>query len=52
MKKLTLWVLLSLFSSLSFAEIKVELEPSQVTMGETFKLSITQEDQQGAEFPI
>lgn len=51
MKKLMLWVLLSLFSSLSFAEIKVELEPSQVTMGETFKLSITQEDQQGGGVP-
>ncbi|HAT8586427.1 TPA: protein BatD [Legionella pneumophila] len=51
MKKLMLWVLLSLFSSVSFAEIKVELEPSQVTMGETFKLSITQEDQQGGGVP-
>lgn len=51
MKKLIIWFLLSLFSSLTFAEIQVQLDPSQVTMGETFKLSITQEDQQSGGVP-
>lgn len=51
MKKVIIWFLLSLFSSLTFAEIQVQLDPSQVTMGETFKLSITQEDQQSGGVP-
>ncbi|KGP62146.1 hypothetical protein EP47_14385 [Legionella norrlandica] len=51
MKKIIAWLLLCLFTSLTFAEIQVQLEPSQVIMGETFKLSITQEDQQGGGIP-
>ncbi len=51
MKKLIIWFILSLFSSWAQAEIQVQVEPSQVTMGEAFKLSLIQADPQNGGVP-
>lgn len=51
MRKLIAGLLLSLFSVLSWAEIQVQVQPSQINMGETFKLSITQNDPQNSGLP-
>ncbi|MCL9682946.1 BatD family protein [Legionella maioricensis] len=51
MKKLILWVFLSLFSVLVHAEIQVQVDPSQVTIGEAFKLTLIQADPQNGGVP-
>ncbi|KTD57495.1 BatD family protein [Legionella shakespearei] len=50
MKKLLL-VFLCFFSCVVLAEIQVEVEPSQVTMGDVFKLTLTQDNAQGGGVP-
>lgn len=51
MKKLIIWVVLSLFSVLANAEIQVQIDPSQINLSEAFKLSLIQEDPQGGGVP-
>lgn len=50
MKRLLL-VFLCFFSSVVLAEVQVEVEPSQVTMGEVFKLTLTQDSAQTGGVP-
>ncbi|CEG58913.1 BatD family protein [Legionella fallonii] len=51
MKKLIMGAVLSLFSVLAHAEIQVQVEPSQITRGEPFKLSLIQDDPQNHGVP-
>ena len=51
MKKLIIWIFLSLFSVWAQAEIQVQVDPSQVTLGEAFKLSLIQSDTQNGGVP-
>lgn len=51
MNKLILCAFLSLFSVLAQAEIQIQVDPLQVTLGETFKLSLIQDDSQNAGIP-
>lgn len=51
MKKILIWVFLSIFSVLAQAEIQVQVDPSQVTLGEAFKLSLVQSDSQSGGIP-
>lgn len=50
MKKIVI-IFLSLISTLLHAEIKVEVYPSQVTLGETFQITLTQENSQNGGIP-
>ncbi len=50
MKKLII-LTLYFFSILAYAEIHVEINPSQVNMGEPFRLTLTYEGQQGGGVP-
>jgi hypothetical protein len=50
MKKLLL-VFLCFFSCIVLAEVQVEVEPSQVTMGDVFKLTLTQDNAQSGGVP-
>ncbi|WP_173238232.1 protein BatD [Legionella antarctica] len=51
MNKLIIWAFLSLFSVLAQADIQVQVDPSQVTMGEAFKLTLIQTDTQNGGVP-
>ena len=51
MKKLIIGAFLSLFSVLAQAEIQVQVDPSQVTIGEAFKLTLIQNDPQNGGIP-
>lgn len=51
MNKLIIWFFLSLFSVLAQAEIQVQVDPSEVTLGEAFKLLLIQEDPRNGGVP-
>jgi hypothetical protein len=51
MKKLIIGAFLSLFSVLVHAEIQVQVDPSQVTIREAFKLTLIQNDPQNGGIP-
>lgn len=51
MIKLIAVLFLSLLSVMSFAEVQVQLEPSQITLGDTFQLTLTQDRSQNAGAP-
>lgn len=51
MNKLIAAILLSIYSVVVWSEIQVQIEPSQVSMGQTFTLTITQENQQNRGVP-
>jgi hypothetical protein len=51
MKKLTIWFFLCLFSVMAQAAIQAQVDPSQVTMGETFKLSLILDNSQNGGIP-
>jgi hypothetical protein len=51
MKKLLIGICFGLFSVLVQAEIQVQVDPAQVTLGEAFKLSLSQGDPQNGGVP-
>lgn len=51
MKKIILFLFLSIYSVLAVAEIQVQVEPEQVTMGDTFKLILTDDNPQNGGVP-
>ena len=51
MKKLIISTIFSLFSVLVQAEIQIQVEPSQITLGETFQLTLTQKDPKNGDKP-
>lgn len=51
MNKLIIVGIFSLFSVLAQAAVEVQVEPSQVTMGEVFKLTLTQHNMQNGGVP-
>lgn len=51
MKKLILGVYLACLASLSCAQIQVQLDSSQINLGDTFKLSFTLSDTQNSNLP-
>lgn len=51
MKKIIIFVFLSIYSIGALAEIQVQIEPAQVAMGETFKLILTDDNPQNGGIP-
>lgn len=51
MNKLIIFCLLSFFSGLALAEIQVQVDPSQIMMGESFQLTLSQDNPQNAGLP-
>ncbi len=51
MKKIIVWVFISMFSMMCHAEIKVAVEPAKIALGDTVRLVLSQDDPQNGGVP-